>query len=63
MSDTMELYPLRFTPIYKERVWGGRRLADVYGRPLPPGARIGESWERARARFESRASRLLRLGV
>lgn len=41
----MELYPLRFAPIYKEKVWGGRRLSRVYGRALPPDARIGESWE------------------
>lgn len=36
---------LKFTPIYMERVWGGSRLADVYGRRLPEGKRIGESWE------------------
>lgn len=28
-----------------ERVWGGRRLETVYGKRLPSGARIGESWE------------------
>lgn len=28
-----------------ERVWGGRRLADRFGKPLPDGAVIGESWE------------------
>ncbi|MBM3876363.1 MAG: mannose-6-phosphate isomerase [Verrucomicrobia bacterium] len=39
------LYPLTFQPIFKERVWGGRRLQDLYGKALPPGARIGESWE------------------
>jgi len=43
----MDLYPLKFTPIYKEKVWGGRRLSLVYGRALPPGARVGESWEMA----------------
>lgn len=36
---------LRFRPIYQERVWGGRRLADRYGRELPEGKVIGESWE------------------
>lgn len=40
----MPLPPLRFTPIYKERIWGGRALAEVFGRDLPPGP-IGESWE------------------
>jgi len=37
-------YPLIFEPILKEKVWGGRRL-ERYGKRLPPGARIGESWE------------------
>lgn len=37
--------PLRFQPIYQERVWGGRRLASAFGRDLPGTAAIGESWE------------------
>ncbi|RME92083.1 MAG: mannose-6-phosphate isomerase [Verrucomicrobia bacterium] len=41
----MARYPLVFQPIFKERVWGGRTLAEMYGKPLPPGKRIGESWE------------------
>jgi mannose-6-phosphate isomerase len=28
-----------------ERVWGGRMLHEVYGRALPQGGPIGESWE------------------
>ena len=28
-----------------ERVWGGRRLEKLFGKKLPPGKRIGESWE------------------
>ena len=39
------LYPLIFHPIFKERVWGGRRLETLYGKTLPPGVPIGESWE------------------
>jgi len=39
------LYPLIFHPIFKERVWGGRELARLYGKPLPPDRPIGESWE------------------
>src|SRR5207249_4088873 len=39
------LYPLTFHPILKERVWGGRRLEDLYHKPLPLGVPIGESWE------------------
>jgi mannose-6-phosphate isomerase len=36
---------LRFEPIYQERVWGGRSLARVFGRTLPPERIVGESWE------------------
>ena len=39
------LPPLTFRPIFKERVWGGRTLETLYGKPLPPGIPIGESWE------------------
>jgi mannose-6-phosphate isomerase len=39
------LYPLTFQPIFKERVWGGRKLAQLYGKTLPPDRPIGESWE------------------
>jgi mannose-6-phosphate isomerase len=39
------LYPLTFHPIFKERVWGGREIERLYGKKLPPGAPIGESWE------------------
>jgi mannose-6-phosphate isomerase len=39
------LYPLTFQPIFKERVWGGREIQRLYGKQLPPGAPIGESWE------------------
>lgn len=37
---------LAFTPLYKERIWGGRGLA-AFGKALPGEAsvRIGESWE------------------
>lgn len=38
--------PLTFSPIYMERVWGGRELERVYGRTLPtPAVPFGESWE------------------
>jgi mannose-6-phosphate isomerase len=39
------LYPFTFQPIFKERVWGGREIERLYGKKLPPGAPIGESWE------------------
>lgn len=40
----MTVAPLTFRPILKPKVWGGRRLAR-YGKALPPGELIGESWE------------------
>ena len=45
LSDAA-LYPLRFEPIYMQKVWGGRRLERL-GRTLPGSAEtgIGESWE------------------
>lgn len=39
------LHPLTFHPLFKERIWGGRHLETLYGKTLPPGLRIGESWE------------------
>lgn len=38
--------PITFTPLYMERVWGGRELERVYGRTLPdPSKPFGEAWE------------------
>src|SRR5260221_10903350 len=39
------LYPLTFHPIFKERVWGGRKMEHLYAKTLPPEDLIGESWE------------------
>jgi mannose-6-phosphate isomerase len=39
------LYPLTFQPIFQERIWGGRNLESLYGKKLPAGKIIGESWE------------------
>jgi mannose-6-phosphate isomerase len=38
------LYPLRFTPIYQYRSWGGRRLAQFLSVRLPGDDPIGEAW-------------------
>lgn len=40
-----KLYPLTFHPIFKERIWGGNNLKRLFGKALPDGKRIGESWE------------------
>ncbi|MDE1170857.1 MAG: class I mannose-6-phosphate isomerase [Verrucomicrobium sp.] len=34
-----------FGPFYQERIWGGQALGQLYGRALPEGKQIGESWE------------------
>lgn len=38
------MYPLKFHPILKERLWGGRKLKDVLGKEIP-NELTGESWE------------------
>ena len=40
-----ELYPLRFRPILRQYIWGGRRLETVLGKALGPGDDYAESWE------------------
>ena len=40
-----ELHPLRFRPILRQYLWGGRRLATLLGKPLGPGDDYAESWE------------------
>jgi mannose-6-phosphate isomerase len=41
----MSLYPLKFKPRFVEKMWGGRKLETVLGKPLPSDKPIGESWE------------------
>jgi mannose-6-phosphate isomerase len=41
----MHLYPLKFKPIYKQRIWGGQKLREIFDRVLPADKKIGESWE------------------
>lgn len=40
-------YPLRFKPVFRRYLWGGRRLETALGKPLPPGDDYAESWELA----------------
>ena len=39
------LYPLRFHPLYKRYMWGGRKFETSLGRALGPGENYAESWE------------------
>lgn len=44
--DKDDLYPLLFEPAYRQVIWGGHKLAERFGRPLPPdGPPVGEAWE------------------
>ncbi|MGJ8659822.1 MAG: type I phosphomannose isomerase catalytic subunit [Cellulophaga fucicola] len=38
------MYPLKFNPILKERLWGGTKLRDVLHKPIETDI-TGESWE------------------
>lgn len=40
-----ELPPLRFRPIVREYLWGGRRLGTELGKPIGDSDRAAESWE------------------
>ncbi len=40
-----ELYPLKFQSVYKEKIWGGGRIAKKYHRKGVPAGKIGESWD------------------
>jgi len=43
----MQVYPLKFKPIYKQRIWGGQKLGEFFNKDIPPFEKIGESWELA----------------
>ncbi len=40
----MTLYPLRFEPLFKHNLWGGRRLPAFLNRTPPHDDPIGEAW-------------------
>lgn len=41
----MSMYPLKFEPIIKEKIWGGRKLQTVLNKNLNGLLNGGESWE------------------
>jgi mannose-6-phosphate isomerase len=43
----MEVYPLKFKPIFKQRIWGGQKLREYFGKDIPADEKVGESWELA----------------
>jgi mannose-6-phosphate isomerase len=44
------VYPLKFRPVFQQRIWGGQRLRALLGKSLPAEMQkgnVGESWELA----------------
>ncbi len=39
-----KLYPLKFKPIFKEKIWGGKKLKTVLNKSIESD-KVGESWE------------------
>ncbi len=39
------LYPLKFTPICKDKIWGGNKLNEILNKKYPELPNCGESWE------------------
>ncbi len=39
------LYPLKFEPIYLEKIWGGTRIKTLLDKDFGELANCGESWE------------------
>jgi mannose-6-phosphate isomerase len=44
LQNPLPMVPLRFAPIFQYRLWGGRRLAEVFDAPLPIDGPVGEAW-------------------
>jgi mannose-6-phosphate isomerase len=38
------LYPLKFRPIFKDKIWGGNKLKTKYGMDFSPLPNCGEAW-------------------
>lgn len=43
LKEAIELYPLKFHPILKEKIWGGAKLSRLFDKGT--GKNTGESWE------------------
>jgi mannose-6-phosphate isomerase len=39
-----KLYPLKFKPLYRKKLWGGRKLKDVLGLDIGKIDKCGEAW-------------------
>lgn len=45
MPTDEPLHPLVFEPLYRQYVWGGRRLVEQFGRNGPTSGPVAESWD------------------
>jgi mannose-6-phosphate isomerase len=45
ISDILELYPLTFRTIYKDKIWGGEKINSFLGKDFSPLPNCGETWE------------------
>ena len=43
--EPSSLYPLKFKPAFKEKIWGGKKFASFFGQNLDPKKKYGESWQ------------------
>lgn len=39
------LYPMKFRPIYKDKIWGGQKIKTILNKDFSPLTNCGESWE------------------
>jgi len=39
------IYPMKFNPVFKETIWGGKKLGLLLNKDTPGSADVGESWE------------------
>jgi mannose-6-phosphate isomerase len=45
MNGNDFLHPLLFSPIYRQKIWGGQAFNSVLGKGAPARVLLGESWE------------------
>lgn len=39
-----KLYPLKFKPVFREKIWGGKKLKEVLGMSCGDIPKCGEAW-------------------
>ena len=41
----LQLYPLKFKTIFKDKIWGGSKIKNIIGKDFSPLSNCGETWE------------------